>query len=299
MPMMPDNDEIFEPDRLNAVPDEGRGEGRARLRPPVGIPMRRAPRWPAPLAMLLHGLIVLAIATPALLAPKLFPDLVRGGGGPGQAGGGGGGRAGTGGVRMVERLSYIHTVPVPQQPVPPAPAPEPVVIPPDVPPPVVPAPELKPEPVAPEPVVEQAPSPMPATPDAALPVGVGGGTGTDGSNGWGPGSGGGVGSGIGTGRGSGTGPGSGGGDGTIYPPTPEFTLIPPMPIPNRAKGRSVTVLFMVNEKGDVTDVELDPGTGDSGFNRRLVQACMEYRFRPATRMDGTPVASVFPITFTL
>ncbi|HEU4565252.1 MAG TPA: hypothetical protein VFS05_11405 [Gemmatimonadaceae bacterium] len=278
-----------------------RGEApHQRLRPPIGIPMERNARWPAPIAFLLPLLLILLVLAPALLAPRFIPALRTGGGGPGPAGGGGGGRRGTGGGAIItERLRYLQTAPATAQPAPAKPVvqPKPRETPPPVPPPKPPPkPEVKPEP-KPE---QSAPAPDVATAatvqgnGVSVVPGTGGGTGNDGTAGSGPGTGGGVGTGVGTGRGSGNGPGTGGGPGTIYPPTPEFTPLPPFPYPKELRGQTITLVFTVNEKGETEKLEFPP-TRDKGYNRRLHDAFAEARFRPATRWDGIPIAAVFPI----
>ncbi|MBC7790124.1 MAG: hypothetical protein H7Z74_09275 [Anaerolineae bacterium] len=262
---------------------------RPRYRPPVGMPLQPARRWPISVAFVLHALLVLIIAAPALVAVTL-PLVTEGAGGPGPAGGGGGGTRGTGGRPLVvERLQYMHPTP----PLPPPVAP-PAEVPP-VPPVTPPIEEKKPEEPNVDIEIEQPKESM----DLALTAGIGGGTGNDGTKGSGPGSGGGVGSGVGTGRGSGTGPGTGGGEGTIYPPSPEFTLIPPFPVPQKVKGRTVTVLFTIDENGVVKKIELSPGTGDGKYDRRLVEQYLNATFRPATKWDGTAVAAIFPMQVAL
>jgi protein TonB len=256
-----------------------------------------------PVALLLHALIVLALAAPAIVAARsLLPEPATGAGGPGPAGGGGGGTRGTGGSSAVERIRYVQTRPAAAEPA----APEKVAVPAPVPPPRVepvpdPEPEAVPQPTAPAdvPPVSVAPATDTGATVTSATIGTGGGTGNDGTGGSGPGSGGGVGSGVGTGRGSGNGPGTGGGSGTIYPPTPEFTLIPPMPYPRKVRGRTVTALFSVDSTGKVTRVELSPGSGDGGYDRRLRETFASFRFRPATRYDGTPVAAVAAVSFTI
>jgi hypothetical protein len=118
------------------------------------------------------------------------------------------------------------------------------------------------------------------------------GAGTDGTNGSGPGTGGGQGTGTGTGRGSGTGPGTGGGNSTIFPATPDFAVIPPLPVPKHLHGKTVELRFTLDATGRVVRFDFD-STGDSGYDHQLKERLGEYHFRPAHTSDGTPVASVF------
>jgi hypothetical protein len=99
-----------------------------------------------------------------------------------------------------------------------------------------------------------------------------------------------VGTGAGTGRGSATGPGTGGGAGSIYPPTPDFLLIPPLPRPDKLKGKSIVVTFIIDATGKPQRIEFE-STGDGDYDRLLREKFSEFRFRPAHRADGTPVPS--------
>ncbi|MFN4772563.1 MAG: hypothetical protein ACK5N1_11095, partial [Gemmatimonas sp.] len=123
------------------------------------------------------------------------------------------------------------------------------------------------------------------------------GTGNDGSGGTGPGSGGGVGSGVGTGRGSGVGAGTGGGPGTVYPPAPTELFLPPLPVPNKAKG-TIVVVFDVDSTGKVLDLQFSP-TKDGAYNRKLREALVAIRFRPAVNAQGVPVRARAEITYSL
>ncbi len=130
--------------------------------------------------------------------------------------------------------------------------------------------------------------------EAIAPVaGTGGGSGTDGTGGNGPGSGGGIGTGVGTGTGSANGPGTGGEGGDIYLATPEYLILPPLPSPNSVRGKKLKLLFALDDHGKVLRVEFE-SSGDRGYDKLLRAKCLEYKFRPAHKRDGTPVASVFP-----
>jgi hypothetical protein len=189
----------------------------------------------------------------------------------------------------------------------PAPAPAPAA----APAPQVPKPVTRPKvtPALTEPKTEPLPTPplpkvdlkleQPALPtDLALSPGTGGGTGNDGTSGNGPGTGGGVGTGRGTGRGSGSGPGTGGGEGTIYPATPDFLLMPSLPVPKHIQGRTLVLRFSIDERGQILKVEFE-SSGDGGYDKQLRQRFSEYRFRPAHKWDGTPVPSIYVAQLTL
>jgi hypothetical protein len=107
-----------------------------------------------------------------------------------------------------------------------------------------------------------------------------------------------VGTGIGTGRGSAEGPGTGGGEGTIYPATPDFLVMPALPVPKRVQGKTIELRFSIDEHGRILKVDFE-STGDSGYDKQLRARLSEYRFRPAHKMDGTPVPSVYVTQLTL
>ncbi|HEX8716103.1 MAG TPA: hypothetical protein VF722_03925 [Gemmatimonadaceae bacterium] len=257
---------------------------RRSYRPPNGVPMGRSPRWGVVPSVLLHLVIILLLLSPAL-EKHLIDDMPTGAGGLTAAGGGGGGRRGA--ALPEERLHFVQTAPArPAAP----PVPQPVLEKPRVaPPPVKP-----PEPIATPEVraAVTAPAPM------ALAAAPGTGMGNDSSAGAGPGTGGGTGTGVGTGRGSAAGPGTGGGTGTVYPATPDFLVIPALPVPKKLHGHTISVRFTLDEKGQVLKVESDP-SGDDGYDKQLRARLAEYRFRPAHRMDGTPVPSVYITQLTL
>lgn len=242
---------------------------RRPFRAPYGLPKGRENwRLGAGVSAVLHLLLVLLVVAPFAFMEEITM-IEQGAGGEGPAGGGGGGTRGPGGSRQ-ETLQYVTLAPPP--------TPAPVVA------PVVPLVQLKIE-------IPQAELPKLEPPKlSALPpvVGTGGGTGNDGTAGTGPGSGGGVGSGVGTGRGSGAGPGTGGGRQENYPPQTMEMFIPPMPIPASVRGSRLVVQFDVDETGKVRGVNFTQ-TPDRGYNRRLRAVFEEFRFRPGTKADGTPV----------
>ncbi len=278
------------------VTDKGR---RRQYRPPIGIPIQKQRGVVgAVIAVLLHVLLVLVFILP-FFGIDVIGEMT-GAGGPGPAGGGGGGSGGTGGGRVAqERITYVVPAPPPptveskfiQPPVVEPPPPE--VKPPEVVPPV----ETPPVPPTPEPAVPASSNTGPLSDAASATAGSGGGAGSDGSGGSGPGSGGGVGSGIGTGRGSGVGAGTGGGSGTIFPPTPSELFIPPVPVPDRVKGRTITIVFDVDSTGKVIDFELTP-TRDAAYNRKLREILGATRFRPATDGNGRPVRAKYNLDYT-
>jgi hypothetical protein len=63
------------------------------------------------------------------------------------------------------------------------------------------------------------------------------------------------------------------------------------------RGQAIVLVFAVNERGDVTKVDITD-TRDGGYNRQLRDTFREAKFRPATRTDGTPVAAAATISCT-
>ena len=268
-------------------PPPGDG-GRPRYRPPIGIPLAKNRRTVGfVVSVLMHILVILLLIVP-FTSPELLRE-VMGAGGAGPAGGGGGGNRGTGGSPKNERVQFVNV----------APPPRPTVL-----PPLVKPPEIKP--IVPPPVEPPpTPSPKPPTPSTATDaaetksavVGTGGGAGADGSAGAGTGSGGGVGTGVGTGKGTSVGPGTGGGPGTIYPPSPIELFLPPLPIPNKAKGE-VLVEFEVDSTGKVLNILFNE-TKDGGYNKKLREAFQAMRFRPGVNGLGVPVRAKVQLVYSL
>ncbi len=261
---------------------------RSPYRPPIGVPAERDSRWAGAISVLLHVLLIVLMIVPLAFVHDA-PDATRGAGGAGAAGGGGGGSRGGGAPFMKEGLRFVQVSPPPPPPPPPAPT---IVPPVPVPKPPPPKPVVTPPPAVPPPTAEAPP----AKPDSAKvevaqgpEQGPGNGAGASAGPGAGPGTGGGTGTGNGTGKGSGTGPGTGGGEGTIYPPTAELLLIPELPVPGALRGKTFIVHFEIDETGRVVRVDVD--TGDSRYDRRLRDRFMQYKWRPAHRADGTPVAA--------
>lgn len=260
-------------------------------RPPIGVPTERPGQWGFLVSLGIHAMIVFLLVGGMFAVDKA--EIARGAGGAGPTGGGGGGRPGLGSARVVQERVKFMRLASPQPAVPKTP-------PLRITPPVV---QKPPKPVE-KPIVQPtvAPTEQAAVPSATAPtviaIAPSMGAGTDGTSGSGPGTGGGVGAGNGPGRGSGNGPGTGGGEGTVYPATPDFAVIPPLPVPKGLHGKTLQLRFTIDESGRVVKFDFDP-TGDSGYDRELKSRLSEYHFRPAHKIDGTPVASVFVTQFVL
>lgn len=281
----------FTPDESADQPQLGAATERPRYRPPLGMPDtgRKKRAGSLLLSIFLHALVIALLIVP-FASPELMKE-VLGAGGIGPAGGGGGGRKGTGGQMKQERLQFVRVAPTPvPTPTPPTVKP-PEIKPPVIPPPVPPQPQPTPTPPAPTPAASAASEVKSET------VGSGGGAGNDGGAGNGPGSGGGTGSGIGTGKGTGTGAGTGGGSGSIFPPSPTELFLPPLPVPGKAKGE-IIVEFDVDSTGKVIDLQFTP-TKDGAYNRKLREALVAIRFRPAVDARGVPVRAKAQLIYKL
>lgn len=282
---------------------ESQRRGRARYRPPAGVPLQRTERWGVPLSVIAHVLLVALLVSPVFGPSDPLTQLGAGGAGPSGGGGGGGVLAGlrassaSGALSAGERLRYVgiaaDAAPLLPQSEPTTPTVEP---PPDRTPEKDKLEPRKPEVEPVSSLATRAPSVGIASPIAS----TGGGSGGDrgGAGGAGPGAGGGVGTGIGPGRGSSTGMGTGGGEGTVYPATPDFLVMPALPVPASVRGKTIELRFTLDDRGKILKVEFDP-TGDGSYDRQLRTRLAEFRFRPAHRMDGTPVPSVYVTRLTL
>jgi len=119
------------------------------------------------------------------------------------------------------------------------------------------------------------------------------------ATGVGPGTGGGQGTGQGPGIGSAVGPGIGGDSAYILQPKPLWTTFPfGGKVPASAHG-TYSVQFWVAADGRVTKVVIDPLPKDPGFRRDFMERMRDCRFLPAVTRDGTPIAAVATIKFTL
>lgn len=209
-------------------------------------------------------------------------------------------RTAASGVADAERLHYVVTRPAPPPPVHEEPVPPPVEQrkPPVEQPrkPVPERPRARVEPVAPPPQPTRVAASASAAPQVTVAMGGAGESGAP--AGKGPGTGGGTGSGVGTGRGSAAGPGTGGGEGSVYPATPDFLVMPALPVPSGVRGRTIHLVFRLDERGKIIELKFDP-TGDADYDRELRSRLLEYRFRPAHKLDGTPVPSVYVTELTL
>jgi hypothetical protein len=178
-------------------------------------------------------------------------------------------RAAAGGGMRDVRLSVVAPVTL-LKPPPPVPVPDAVVKPP---------PEVQPQP-------EVHLSSSPATTQAAV------GQPGEGDTGAGPG------------RADGTGRGAGGteAEGRFHavPPSPRGLILPPADRPKNVRGKEVQVWVFVTAAGDVIadSTRLVPGTGDSGFDRRLRELAAEWVFDPA-RKGGHAIAEWFRYTLVL
>lgn len=150
----------------------------------------------------------------------------------------------------------------------------------------------------------EVPTAIPETPPqaevapATAPVeGTGSGSGTGAGPGAGTGTGGGTGAGTGTGVGNDSGPGGGGG--TLIPPSPQGIILTPPGPPRELKGSVLTVTFRISERGEVSEVVVDPPIRDRRYRNEFLDRMRRYTFTPAYTRDGRAVAAEFQIHFTL
>jgi hypothetical protein len=158
------------------------------------------------------------------------------------------------------------------------------------PPPVAP---LKPPPAAVPPPTSSAivPSDTGAAPlekggGAGLAAGIGPGAG--------PGTGGGTGAGTGTGAGSGRGPGTGGEQATTRKAATDVVTIYGVDPPRRPRPFHLHAVFAVDAHGKATLLSVN-ASDDGDYNHAIRQRLQETRFKPATRVDGTPVPDTVAI----
>ena len=248
-------------------------------------------RWAGAISVALHVLLLALMIVPLLIVHDA-EDATSGAGGLGPAGGGGGGsRGGARDPYIHEDLRFVHVAPPPPPPVSP---PKPNALVPPVPTPIPPPkPVVVPPPAVPPPTAEAPPAKPDTTPVtvATGPApGPGNGAGTHGR----------AGCRSRNGRRHGhrqrdpaaareSDRGMVEGRETIFPPTAELLLIPELPVPGALRGKTFIVHFEIDETGRVARVDVD--TGDSRYDRRLRDRFMQFKWRPAHRADGTPVAA--------
>ena len=95
--------------------------------------------------------------------------------------------------------------------------------------------------------------------------------------------------------GSGEGPGSGGDGGSGFAPQSRQMLLPP-DAPQSIKGREFRVRFWIDERGRVTKVEVEPRIEDADYRKKFMDKMYQYTFRPARKLDGTPVAAHYDVS---
>jgi hypothetical protein len=181
------------------------------------------------------------------------------------------------------RVAYI-TLPLPPEPAPMVTeAPRPVRVPKPV---AVPVPDQVPTAAPAAEVVDTQPA------EPAAPV-----VGSDGS-GKGPGPAGGI-AGGGQGRRSGADSGLGPGGGRARPPEPRDMAFPFDNPPKELRGVSLSVTFWVRIDGGVERYQVVPEIKDRDYARKFDEVMRVFRFTPARAPDGTRVAGITKISFTL
>ena len=207
---------------------------------------------------------------------RMFAEGRAPGNGPGAGGGGGGGGG---------RVFAVFALPPAPVTLPPAPAL------------TVPSLQALTMPVVRPP--EEVPVHVSAEELAALVRAVGPGSGPGQGSGTGPGSGSGSGGGSGSGTGPGVGGDSGGGGGTVYPPSPQQIILPPVDRPASVRGITLRVRFQISARGEVLGVTLAPPLRDRKFRDDFLERLRRYTFSPAHTRDGRAVPAVYEIRFPL
>lgn len=84
------------------------------------------------------------------------------------------------------------------------------------------------------------------------------------------------------------------------PPSPRGLILPPSDRPRSVRGQEVTVWVFVTDAGRVVpdSTRLEPGTGDTRFDRRLKEQAAQWLFEPAKR-GAQPVAEWYRYVITL
>jgi periplasmic protein TonB len=84
----------------------------------------------------------------------------------------------------------------------------------------------------------------------------------------------------------------------VYPPTVVAMPIMPLPVPSKVRPYQMTAEFDVDSLGNAKLVTFNPSR-DAGYNKRVKEALLEIRFRPATRMNGRPIRALAVVTASL
>jgi hypothetical protein len=103
-----------------------------------------------------------------------------------------------------------------------------------------------------------------------------------------------AGEGVAEGRGQGDGGTADAGLFRVLPPSPRGLILPPSDRPGKVRGKEVAVWVFVTVQGRVVadSTRVDPTSGDSKFDARLMDQAAEWVFSPAKR-NGQPVAEWF------
>jgi periplasmic protein TonB len=229
----------------------------------------------------LHAALIALLLVPAVGVALLRAD-PRAAGIFGPRGGGGGG----GGGRLIERLHYLQVAPQP----PPRETPRSPVR------PVIPPPKPVPVPPPREPPKAALPKAAAVTPppDTLRVSSADGPGGRDAGPGAGPGTGGGTGTGAGTGQGAGRGPGTGGDAGAKNKATADLVTVYTVDPPKHPRPFHLVAVFEVSETGAARLLSVNK-SDDGDFNRKIRDHLLETHFKPATRLDGTPVRDTVEI----
>ena len=79
-----------------------------------------------------------------------------------------------------------------------------------------------------------------------------------------------------------------------YIPSVVNIPMPPLPIPKSMYGSSVVGVFLIDERGRITDLRMTPAK-DHEYGLRLARVWRSMEFRPGHAMDGTPIKGCFQL----
>jgi hypothetical protein len=76
------------------------------------------------------------------------------------------------------------------------------------------------------------------------------------------------------------------------------TPFPPLPAPRSVRGATFRVVFMIDERGRIESLTM-PALEDREYSLAFLRAMQKVPFKPATKLDGTPIRAPASVQFTL
>jgi hypothetical protein len=81
-----------------------------------------------------------------------------------------------------------------------------------------------------------------------------------------------------------------------HPPVLVRMPIIPLPVPQSVLGSKISVLFIIDARGAIERITF-AGPPDRQYTQALLKSFRTYEFRPATRLDGSPVRGAFLFSY--